>query len=211
MFKRRLMIFLVFFGSQGMAFLSPPMVAAQNTSTLTSVSTTTTSSLALDGFGCPACVGLSQSGPFPDTSTPVFRGDLVQDLLPASIAKGLPIDNQFGVGVPSGSSSFPIIQSRSFSSTLFSDVADSFESTPVSGGTDNLITLNINQNTLGGSFSGANGEFAILFSISSMTDPDGNLVGVASGTFTQTVDGVTTNGITAFDMDNGFSGTNLHP
>lgn len=194
-----------------LVLLSFPLVAsAQNTSTLTSA-TTSTSLLDNPVFGCVPCANVNQAGPFPDRSAPIFSGDPLQSLLPTIIANGLPVDNQFGVGVPAGSSAFPISVSNPFALGTFLSTTNDFNIAPLSGGgANNTITMSINQVTPEGNFSGGDQEFDILFSIQSMTDPDGNLVGAATGVFTQTLDGVTTNGTIQFDSVNGFSGTNLH-
>ncbi len=192
--------------------LFPALVTAQNINTLT---TTSTSNDLVDNdvLGCPACSAVqSATDPFPDTSAPIFRGDVDETLLPEAIAKGLPADNQFGVGAPAGSSDFPLSIATPFSLGTFINSSNTFSSTPASGGgSNNTITQNINQITPEGNFAGGDQEFSILFSIQSLTDPDGNLVGAATGVFTQIVDGVTTEGTVQFDEVNGFSGTNLHP
>ncbi|MBN4050102.1 hypothetical protein JYT17_00610 [Nitrospira defluvii] len=147
----------------------------------------------------------------------MFRGDPGQDLLPQAIADGLPPDNQFGVGVPVGSSNFPLSISSPFSATFSDGVSitnsNTFSSTPAAGGgNSNTITQSITQFTPGGTLvTGVDQDFEILFTITSLTDPDGNLVGAATGTFTQTINGVTLNGTTTFDNTNGFSGTNINP
>ncbi|MBN4053218.1 hypothetical protein JYT92_00560 [bacterium AH-315-L15] len=190
----------------------PPLVIAQNRSTFT----TTATSNALSNnpeLGCPDCSAiLNATDPFPDTSAPIFQGDPIQSLLPSIIALGLPADNQFGVGVAAGSSGLPISRSAPFSVGTFLNISDDFDATPVAGGgMDHDLTFSINQVTPGGTTTGADQPFAILFSVQSMTDPDGKLVGAATGTFTQTLDGVITNGTFQFDETNGLSGTNLHP
>lgn len=194
-----------------LGIVMPPVVTAQNTTTFT---TTATSNILSNNpeLGCPACSAIqSATDPFPDTSSPIFQGDPLQALLPPIIASGLPADNQFGVGVPAGSSGFPISHSAPFSLGTFLNISDEFQSTPASGGGMNHdLTFSINQVTPGGTVSGVDQQFAILFSVQSMTDPDGNLAGAATGTFTQTIDGVTTNGTIQFDATNGFTGTNLH-
>ncbi|VAX33617.1 hypothetical protein MNBD_NITROSPIRAE01-2034 [hydrothermal vent metagenome] len=196
-------------------FLFSSQVKAQSTVTLTT--TSTVNSLSNDPIlGCTTCAAVnSATDPFPDTSRPIFRGDPEQALLPQAIADGLPPDNQFGVGVPAGSSNFPLSISSPFSATFSDGVSitssNTFSSTPAAGGgNNNTITQSINQFTPGGTLvTGVDQDFAILFTITSLTDPDGNLVGTATGTFTQTINGVTVNGTTAFDNTNGFSGTNI--
>lgn len=195
-------------------FIFPLFSEAQNTLTLTTTSTTNTLS-DNDVLGCPSCGDIqSQTDPFPDTSTPLFKGDVDGTLLPDAIADGLPPDNQFGVGIPSGSSSFPLSTSIPFSLGTFINSDNTFSSTPVGGGQNsNQITQNIQQITPGGTPTGPttsiDQDFSILFSVQSLTDPDGSLVGAATGTFTQILDGVETSGTVQFDA-NGFSGTNLH-
>ncbi len=215
--------FVVFSGMLVFGSLLPPLALAQQVSTQT---TTTTSTILTDnpGLGCAACTTLDANFNFPDTSTPIFRGDPVLNTLPSSIANGVPENNQFGVGVPAGRSDFPINyeNNASFSDSEFSNTtSEKLESVPITdGNTRHNITSNINQVVPGGTFNfnlndinGGNSEnqdFVILFSIQSMTDPDGNLVGNATGTFTQILDGITTSGTVQFNTTNGFSGTNLH-
>jgi len=195
----------------GFISLFPLFVLAQNTNTLTT--TSTSNNLSDNGvLGCPTCSGiLAATDPFPDTSTPIFRGNVDETLLPPAIAKGLPPDNQFGAGTPAGGSDFPLSVSTPFSQGTFINSSNDFSSTPVTGGNSVTIGQNINQVTPGGTaVLGVDQQFSLLFSIQSLTDPDGNLVGLATGTFDQVVDGVPTSGTVQFDTTNGFSGTNLH-
>jgi len=192
--------------------LFPLDVSAQGTITLTTTSTSNSLSNN-DVLGCLSCRSVtSNTEPFPDTSNPMFQGDPSQSLLPQIIADGLPIDNQFGVGVPEGTSGRPLSNSTSFSDGGFITSSNTFTSSPAAGGgRNNTIEQSINQITPGGTFvTGVDQDFTILFTITSLTDPDGNLVGDAEGTFTQTVNGVTVNGTTAFNGTDGFSGTNLN-
>jgi hypothetical protein len=49
----------------------------------------------------------------------------------------------------------------------------------------------------------ADQEFAIHFQVTSLTDPDGDLVGAATGTAVQTLNGVETTTVFSFDAVNG--------
>lgn len=197
--------------------ITPFHAEAQNTLSLT---TTSTSSFNAGNavFGCPvACNNTnipSAISPHPDTSGPIFQGDAKQALLPKIIADALPFDNQFGVGIPLGSDGTPLSSSVDLGVPGFSSGTVTFVSTPAAGGgSDNVITQTMNQTVIDGTTTvGVDQTFSILFNITSMTDPDGVLVGVANGTFSHTVDGVLTNGDFTFDgATNTFAGTNINP
>lgn len=200
-------------------FLFSGEAAAQSTMTMTMTSTTT-SLVDNPTLGCPACAAIPDLvvGPgtiFPNTSTPLFSGDPSASALPAIIANALPPNNQFGVGIPPGDSGTPLFHSVPFDLSeggLVLSFRNDLSSLPVVGGRSHTFTSQIAQTTPGGhtSGSGLDQPFSILFSISSLTDPDGNLIGAATGTFTQVIEGVVTQGTVQFDSINGFSGTNLH-
>lgn len=197
--------------------LFPGEVAAQNTTTFT-VTSTNTSLLNNPVLGCAACASIPNHDPgtvFPDTSSPLFQGDPRAAELPRSIASALPPNNQFGVGIPPGDSGTPLFRSTPFDlseSNMTLSVENEMASLPMANGRSNTFTSRISQtvtptpgtNEIGGQ------QFSILFSINSLTDPDGNLIGSATGTFTQEIDGVVTQGTIQFDAVNGFRGTNLH-
>lgn len=195
--------------------LLPSEAAAQNTITFTH-SSTTTSLFNNPVFGCPACAAIPNhdpSTPFPDTSTPLFMGDPRAADLPPVIANALPPNNQFGAGIPPGDSGTPLFHATPFNLSeagLVLSVENELASLAVPGGRSHTFSSRISQTTPGADTTGADQHFSILFSIHSLTDPDGNLIGSATGTFTQQVDGVTTQGTIQFDSTNGFSGTNLH-
>jgi hypothetical protein len=162
-------------------------------------------------FGCEGCRAItSATDPHPDTSAPIFSGDPRASQLPAAVERGLPPDNQFGNGVPDGSSGQPINQLTGLS---FSEpgVTLSFSNrlagTPDgTGGRTNIVTQTINQVVPGGDSSTeglADQEFAIHFQVTSLTDPDGRLVGAATGTAVQTLNGVETTTQFSFDPTNG--------
>jgi len=131
-------------------------------------------------------------------------------LLPASVARGLPPDNQFGAGMPDGGSGLPVNGSNAlaFSGPHVSvSFANGLVGTPEpGGGRSNVLTQSIDQVVPGGD-SATEGlgdqQFAIHFQISSLTDPDGRLVGAASGTVVQTLNGVETTTAFTFDAANG--------
>lgn len=193
---------------------TPWVVLAQNTLTLTTTSTST--ALSNDPvLGCGACATIQgPTFPFPDTSQPIFSGDSRAAQLPAIIANALPPNNQFGVGVPAGNNGMPLsssIPSSLSEGGLIVSTDNQIQSTPLSGGRrSHSLSSRIDQTTPGGTVSGGDQTFSILFSINSLTDPDGNLVGDATGTFTQVIDGVTTEGTVQFNTTDGFRGTNLH-
>lgn len=200
-------------------FLFSAEAAAQNTTTVT-MSATATNLVDNPTFGCPACAAIPDLvvGPgtiFPNTSTPLFSGDPSASALPAIIASALPPNNQFGVGIPPGDSGTPLFHSTPFDLSeggMVLSFRNELSSLPAAGGRSHTFTSQIAQTTPGGhtSGSGLDQPFSILFSISSLTDPDGNLIGTATGTFTQEIEGVVTQGTIQFDSTNGFSGTNLH-
>ncbi len=195
--------------------LFPWEVAAQNTTTFTHTSTST-SLFNNPVLGCAACASIPNHDPstvFPDTSTPLFLGDPRAADLPPIIANALPPNNQFGVGIPPGDSGTPLFHSTPFDLSeagLVLSVENEMASLSLAGGRSHTFSSRISQTTPGADITGANQQFSILFSINSLTDPDGNLIGSATGTFTQEIDGVVTQGTIQFDAVNGFSGTNLH-
>jgi hypothetical protein len=199
--------------------LSSPAWGQQNFTTTTSVTSTNLTNNPT--FGCVACAAIQNHDPatvFPDTSVPFFAGDPRAAQLPAIIAKALPPNNQFGVGIPLGSDGFTTFNRIPFKLAdqgLLLSVDNIMVSAPATGGgKNNTFNLQLRQTTPGAHVSGGDQVFAILFSIKSLTGPDGNLVGTATGTFTQdiTEGGVTTTttGTIQFDSTNGFTGTNLH-
>lgn len=196
---------------------SPWEVAAQNTATFT-ITSTNTNLLNNPVLGCAACASIPNHDPstvFPDTSTPLFQGDPRAAELPSIIANALPPNNQFGVGIPAGDSGTPLFHSTPFDlteSNMTLSAENEMSSLPMANGRSNTFTSRISQTvgpTPGTSEIGGQ-QFSVLFSINSLTDPDGNLIGSATGTFTQEIDGVVTQGTIQFDSVNGFSGTNLH-
>ena len=197
--------------------LSPWKVAAQNTTTFT-ITSTNTNLFNNPVLGCAACAAIPNHDPstvFPDTSTPLFLGDPRAANLPPIIANALPPNNQFGVGIPPGDSGTPLFHSTPFdlsSSNMVLSVENEMASLSTADGRNNTFTSRISQNVMPtpGTAETGGQQFSILFSINSLTDPDGNLIGSATGTFTQEVDGVVTQGTIQFDTVNGFSGTNLH-
>lgn len=199
----------------GLLFL-PLEAEAQNTLTLTHTSTTT-GLFNNPILGCTACAAVPNHDPgtpFPDTSTPLFLGDPKAADLPATIAKGLAPNNQFGVGIPKGDSGTPLFHSTPFdlseAGLVISVENDMASLSRTGGGRSNTFSSRVSQITPGvpGTTS-PDQHFSILFSIHSLTDPDGNLIGSATGTFIQQIDGVTTQGTVQFDSTNGFSGTNI--
>lgn len=189
--------------------------AAQNTTTFT-VTSTNTSLFNNPVLGCAACASIPNHDPstvFPDTSVPLFLGDPRAAELPRIIANALPPNNQFGAGIPPGDSGTPLFHSTPFDLSeagLVVSVENEMASLSMTGGRSNTFSSRISQTTPGANITGADQQFSILFSINSLTDPDGNLIGSATGTFTQEIDGVVTQGTIQFDSVNGFSGTNLH-
>jgi hypothetical protein len=162
-------------------------------------------------FGCEACRSItSQTDPHPDTSSPMFAGDPRTALLPSAIAQGLPPDNQFGNGVPDGNSGHPINQATGLN-LPGSDASVSFSSALVGtpepgGGRSNVLTQSIQQ-VIPGADSETAGladqQFSMHFQVTSLTDPDGHLVGAATGTAVQTLNGVETSTSFSFDAANG--------
>jgi hypothetical protein len=197
--------------------LFPGEAAAQNTTTFT-ITSTNTSLSNNPVLGCSACAAIrvfDANTVFPDTSTPIFQGDSRAAELPPIIASALPPNNQFGVGIPAGDSGTPLFHSTPFNlseNNMTLSIENEMASLAIANGRSNTFSSQIVQTTPGGNTagSGLNQQFSILFSINSLTDPDGNLIGSATGTFTQEVDGVVTQGTIQFDSVNGFSGTNLH-
>jgi hypothetical protein len=162
-------------------------------------------------LGCESCRAItSATDPHPDTSVPIFTGDPRAALLPSAVANGLPPNNQFGVGVPDGGNGLPVNGSNSlaFSGPDISlSFANSLVGTPEpGGGRTNVLTQSINQVVPGGD-SATEGlgdqQFAVHFQITSLTDPDGQLVGAATGTAVQTLNGVETTTTFTFDAING--------
>jgi hypothetical protein len=162
-------------------------------------------------LGCESCQAItSATDPHPDTSVPIFAGDPRAVLLPASVERGLPANNQFGVGVPDGSSGLPVTGATSLAlsdpevSVAFSN---SLIGTPgPGGGRTNVITQNIDQVVPGAdsvTAGLADQQFSIHFQVTSLTDPDGRLVGAASGTAVQNLNGVETTTAFTFDATNG--------
>jgi len=196
--------------------LFPHEAAAQNATTFTVTSTNTNLSNN-PVLGCAACASIPNHEPgtvFPDTSSPLFQGDPRAAELPRSIAGALPPNNQFGVGIPAGDSGTPLFHSTPFDlteSNMTLSAENEMVSLPMANGRSNSLTSRIGQTvtpTPGTSEVGGQ-QFSILFSINSLTDPDGNLIGSATGTFTQEIDGVVTQGTIQFDDVSGFRGTNL--
>jgi hypothetical protein len=220
MFRRlsRKVLIVLYGGGWMMALLLFPWEAlAQNTTTFT-VTSTNTNLLNNPVLGCAACASIPNHDPstvFPDTSTPLFQGDPRAADLPRMIASALPPNNQFGVGIPAGDSGTPLFHSTPFNfrqSNMALSVKNEMASLPIASGRSNTFSSRISQTvtpTPGTAEIGGQ-QFSILFSINSLTDPDGNLIGSATGTFTQEIDGVVTQGTIQFDSVNGFSGTNLH-
>jgi hypothetical protein len=162
-------------------------------------------------LGCESCRAItSATDPHPDTSVPIFAGDPRTELLPASVARGLPPNNQFGVGVPDGSSGLPVTGATSLTladpevSVAF---ANSLVGTPEpGGGRSNVLTQSIDQVVPGADSATAglaDQQFSIHFQVTSLTDPDGRLVGSATGTAVQTLNGVETTTPFTFDATNG--------
>lgn len=164
-----------------------------------------------DTLGCESCRAItSATDPHPDTSAPIFAGDPRGILLPAAVERGLPPNNQFGVGVPDGSSGLPVTRSTAL---VFSEpevsvaFSNSLVGTPVpGGGRTNVVTQSIDQVVPGADSATAglgDQQFSVHFQITSLTDPDGRLVGAATGTAVQTLNGVETTTTFTFDTANG--------
>jgi hypothetical protein len=162
-------------------------------------------------LGCESCrLITSATDPHPDTSVPIFAGDPRAGLLPAAVERGLPPNNQFGAGVPDGSSGLPVTGSTSLA---FSEpeVSVSFANSLVGspepgGGRTNVVTQSIDQVVPGADSATAglaDQQFSVHFQITSLTDPDGRLVGAATGTAVQTLNGVETTTAFSFDATNG--------
>jgi hypothetical protein len=180
----------------GVGFAALP-VRAQVLDTFTANSSTTANhnSSTFRGFD-PGAIS-NPNDPFPDTSIPCCLAN----------------STQFGNGVPSGSSlgSIEQNQSGSISDSGFPQTSSSsLLSGPgaLSGERANHLETSFNQEVV------EQGQlFNMAFSIDSMTDADGNLLGQATGSFTQVVsDPVTTQGVTrvcsgtfTFDEVSGFS------
>jgi hypothetical protein len=148
----------------------------------------------------------------------MFAGDRRTILLPVAVAIGLPPDNQFGNGVPDGGSGRPINQVTGLSlpgSDASVSFSNSLVGTPESGGgRSNLLTQSIQQVIPGGDSDTAglgDQQFAIHFQVTSLTDPDGHLVGSATGTAVQTLNGVETSTTFSFDAANGLVPTQPFP
>jgi hypothetical protein len=165
-------------------------------------------------LGCESCRSItSATDPHPDTSAPIFAGDPRATLLPVAVANGLPPNNQFGAGVPDGSSGLPVNGSTSFAFSepeVSVSFANSLVGTPEpGGGRTNVFTQSIDQ-VVPGADSATEGladqQFSVHFQITSLTDPDGRLVGAATGTAVQTLNGVETTTTFAFDATNGLVG-----
>jgi len=187
---------------------APTLSHGQSTHTLTQ---TQTSQFNNAVFGCEACPAItSQNAPHPDTSAPIFAGDPRATLLPLAIANGLAPNNQFGNGVPDGSSGRPINLSTGVNideTGLNLSFANSLAGTPDgSGGRTNVLSQSIDQIIPGADSSTAglgDQQFSIHFQVTSLTDPDGHLVGAATGTAVQTLNGVQTTTRFTFDTANG--------
>jgi len=162
-------------------------------------------------LGCESCrLITSSTDPHPETSVPIFAGDPRASLLPASVERGLPPNNQFGAGVPDGSSGLPVTGSTAFA---FSEpeVSVSFANSLVGspepgGGRTNAFTQSIDQVVPGADSATAglaDQQFSMHFQITSLTDPDGRLVGAATGTAVQNLNGVETTTAFTFDATNG--------
>lgn len=196
-------------------FLIPELGLGQTT-TMTLTSSATSTGLSNNPvFGCPVCAQGNPFAAFPDTSQPIFAGDPRAAQLPAIIANALPPNNQFGAGIPAGSSTRPFSASMPFSLSeggVSMTIDNRVQFTP---GRGTSVTMRIDQVVPGGNFngffggSGGDQNFSIVFSSNSLTDPDGNLVGDANGNFRQILDGDTLSGTSRFNTGTGFSGTNL--
>lgn len=179
----------------GVLFSFPLMANSQDTFTANSTSITNSNHPTMRGFD-PAAI-TSFNDPFPDTSSPCC---------------GLEDSTQFGNKVASGSSTALIDQRRN---STVSDAGfplsnrGSILSGPgaVAGQRSNHIESSFDQNVT------QQGQiFNLSFSIDSTTDSDGDLVGQATGSFTQVVsDPVSTQGVVrlcsgtfTYDDVNGF-------
>ena len=174
----------------------PGLISAQDTFTTNSTSTSNSNQAEMRGFD-PLAIS-NPNDPFPNTETPCCF---------------LETSTQFGNGVPVGSSTSLIDQQRN------STVADmgfplsnrgSLLSGPgsVPGQRVNHIESSFDQEVI------EQGQiFNLSFSIDSTTDSDGNLMGQATGSFSQVVsDPVSTQGLLrvcsgtfTFDEINGFT------
>ena len=185
-----------FFGFSFLSFLIlTPSSHGQDTFTTSSTAISNSNHALMRGFD-PAAI-TSFNDPFPDTSTPCC---------------GLENSTQFGNGVSSGSSSSLIDQRRNaslggsgFPQTSRGSILSG--PGPVPGERVNHIESSFDQEVT------QQGQiFNLAFSIDSSTDSDGNLVGQATGSFTQVVsDPVSTQGVTricsgtfTYDTLNGF-------
>ncbi|MHB8482133.1 MAG: hypothetical protein ACYDBV_05260 [Nitrospiria bacterium] len=141
--------------------------------------------------------GRSISDPHPDTSFP-------------QTMSGTEADTQFGRNVPSGSSQVGLLDVTTTSGVGdFQSVINRMNSTASGTSRLNQLQTQINQN-----MSQAGYIFNNKFSITSMTDSSGNLIGQANGNFTGTqtfVDGTgqlkttTCTGTFTYDAANGYT------
>lgn len=174
---------------------SPAVVLAQDTFTTNSTSTANSNQAEMRGFD-PLAIS-NPNDPFPNTETPCCF---------------LETSTQFGNGVPTGSSTSIIDQQRNTSLSgagLPMSNRDSLLSGPgvIPGQRVHHIESSFDQEVI------EQGQiFNLSFSIDSTTDSDGNLLGQATGSFSQVVsDPVSTQGLLrvcsgtfTFDETNGF-------
>ena len=209
-------LFVLLLGAIGL--LGTPMGAgAGDFGTVTQTQTSLTNNSV---FGCEACQAItSPTDPHPDTSHPIFLGDPRASALPSSLANLLPGDNQFGNGLPDGSTGLPIHQSTDLAlangdGTRVSS-SNAYTGTPVAGGGRlNTISQTVEQFVPGGGSSAtgvADQDFSIHFQLSSLTDPDGKQVGAATGTVDQTLNGVQSTNSFTFDQTNGLTSAQPFP
>ena len=175
--------------------MTTSMVQAMDTLTANSSTTANHNSQTFRGFD-PGTIS-SPNDPFPNTSTPCCLAN----------------SSQFGNGVPTGSSRTPVEQSHTgaVSDFGFPQTTNSSLSSgprPLSGQRAYHLEAGFNQEVV------EQGQiFNMAFSIDSMTDANGNLLGQARGSFTQVVsDPVTTQGVVrtctgtfTFDATSGFN------